>query len=131
MKKLLKYEGKFEIGQTIKAFDFEPMAGRPDRFVQGEITGIHEGNYKAFIVDGETLVPMEISGSDYDGRIELVETKKPVTNKELIKQELELIRRYTKMALNTKDSKHRKDCLEIVRVSECHLNMLLKEEGVL
>ena len=35
----LKHSG-FRIGQEIKAFDFPPMADRPDLFVQGRIISI-------------------------------------------------------------------------------------------
>ena len=79
----LKYEGKFEIGQTIKAYDHEPMEGRRDRFVEGIITGLHFGDFYGYKIEvtkdatfindprTEVIVPFE-SSSDYDNRVTLV-----------------------------------------------------------
>jgi len=89
MPDLLKFEG-LEIGQQIKAFDFEPMKGRPDKFIEGQITGIStDVGYNAFVVrcskdswddNGDTkgsrvgqvvYVPME-TPMDYDERITVI-----------------------------------------------------------
>ena len=81
----LKFQGKFKEGDKIKAYDFEPMPGRPDRFIIGAVTkvdaesksqpgalGYHvkvekdEGSGKRI---GKTMfVPYEM-GMDYDDRI--------------------------------------------------------------
>lgn len=83
---MLKYENVAKIGDTIKAFDFEPMEGRPDMFLIGKVIdkGITENGYAAFTVEvtespehekrvGATMfVPFE-SFMDYEGRVTLVE----------------------------------------------------------
>ncbi len=81
----LKFQGKYKEGDKIKAYDFEPMPGRPDRFIIGTVTkvdaesqsqpgalGYHvkvekdEGSGKRM---GKTMfVPYEM-GMDYDDRI--------------------------------------------------------------
>ena len=33
----LKFQNKFKVGDKIKAYDFEPMPDRPDRFVVGSV----------------------------------------------------------------------------------------------
>ena len=85
----LKYENTAQIGDTIKAFDFEPMPGRRDRYVEGVVVekGTFGYGYKAYLIEctvdvafagdhnrvGEqVIVPFE-SDLDYDGRVSLVE----------------------------------------------------------
>ena len=34
----MNYENVAEVGDTIKAYDFQPMDGRPDRFLVGTVT---------------------------------------------------------------------------------------------
>lgn len=86
----LKFEG-FKVGQTIKAFDFEPCEGRRDRYVVGRITevvregseNLPHGYYWIEVIvdtiyaDGDyrrryVAVPMQTS-MDYDGRVTLIE----------------------------------------------------------
>ena len=79
----LKFSG-FKVGQTIKAFDFMPMEGRPDRFVQGEIISIpQDRGYHCYEVKADVsstfydqgvsvFVPMEMDFMEYDERITLV-----------------------------------------------------------
>lgn len=83
---MLKFEALAEIGDTIKAFDFEPMSDRPDRFVIGEVIdkGMTEHGYAAYTVRvtadsafvenprPEVLVPFQVSFMEYDERIQLV-----------------------------------------------------------
>jgi hypothetical protein len=78
----LKYNN-FKVGQTIKAFDFKPMANRTDRFVQGKIISIptdrgyacyevkstQSSSFGFYGIDESVFVPMEISFMEYDGRI--------------------------------------------------------------
>ncbi len=86
----LKYENTAQIGDTIKAYDHEPMEGRRDRYVVGKVIdkGMVGGpfGYAAFTirvtedatfgkdynrVGLEVIVPFE-SDMDYDGRVTLV-----------------------------------------------------------
>ena len=77
----LKYNN-FKVGQTIKAFDFIPMANRPDSFVQGKIISIPTdrgfacyevkaavGSNNFYKIDESVFVPMQVSFMEYDGRI--------------------------------------------------------------
>ena len=82
-KNMLKFEGIL-VGTTIKAYDFEPMEGRTDRYVTGPITGVTTRDGAKFYVitcekDGalglktnrigmEVYVPMEMF-MDFDNRI--------------------------------------------------------------
>lgn len=89
--KKLKFEGVAKVGEVIRGYDFKPMAGRNDCFVEGKVIGItNEMGYKAFkvactkdVFDGEVrttkgkgsrvgkniFVPMEVSFMEYDARI--------------------------------------------------------------
>jgi len=81
---MLKYEG-FKIGDKIKAYDFEPMEGRDELYVIGEIVAIDEEMFKGYVIKPEIdtmfpeepreegKVPMEVMMMEYDGRIEKVE----------------------------------------------------------
>ena len=90
---MLKYEG-IAIGTIIKAYDFEPMPGRTDRFVVGTIIdleapdGCEYASFYHIICDKDSsfgpgysrvgidiYVPMEM-GMDFDGRI--VEMSQPL-----------------------------------------------------
>lgn len=85
----LKFEGKFNVGDYIRAYDFEPCKGRLDSYIEGTIVEVHQfdsnvpGDYSYFKVDiehcvsrGEKIqsaskifkVPMETT-MDYDHRI--------------------------------------------------------------
>jgi len=86
---MLKFEDKVEICQRVRAFDFQPMKGREDCYIEGRVTGISIDNgVKAFVVrcskdswdelDGggkfsrvghAVLVPMEVAFMEYDNRI--------------------------------------------------------------
>lgn len=86
----LKFEGKAKIGQTIRGYDFKPMAGRNDCYVEGVVESFStEMGYKAFkitctkdVFDGEiktkgkgsrvgkiVFIPMQVSFMEYDARI--------------------------------------------------------------
>jgi hypothetical protein len=98
---MLKFESLAKIGDVIKAFDFKPMADRPDYFLTGIVTEkgpmykeIEEGR-KVYIGEGYTVnviggdaesvemgrknvtmyVPFEVDFMEYNERIELVATK--------------------------------------------------------
>ena len=85
---MLKFENKFSIGQTIKAFDFEPLTDRLDSYIIGLIIddNNNEHGFKAYKVeiiqhlmgdleieypeeDKVAWIPMEVSFFDYDNRI--------------------------------------------------------------
>lgn len=78
---MLKFENIAHIGQVIRAYDFKPMVGREDVFVEGTVVDINDnGGYKAFVIRctkdthdkrvGEYVyVPMEVSFLEYDSRI--------------------------------------------------------------
>lgn len=96
---MLKFEDKFKVGDTIRAYDFNPIEGRRDCFVEGVVTEANMkcnndgwGGFAAYVIDctvdswdedgksshsrvGETIfVPMEVDMFEYDGRIALVES---------------------------------------------------------
>ena len=77
---------KFEVRDVIRSYDFKPMVGREDCFVEGEILEItNEQGYNAFKIvvtkdswsDAEdkgrvgeiVFVPLEVSHNDYPGRV--------------------------------------------------------------
>ncbi len=84
---MLKFEEKFEVGQIIKAFDFEPSPDRSESFIIGEIIDadndeqgfmaykvrqivhIMGGKHYPDEVDTEAWIPMEVSFMDFDERI--------------------------------------------------------------
>lgn len=97
---MLKFENVAEVGQIIKAFDFQPMPGRPDSYLIGEV--IAKGpifakpnnDREVYMCDGYTVlvtesvsgsemydkertgiemyVPFEMSITDFDGRVEVL-----------------------------------------------------------
>lgn len=79
----LKFEG-LEKGTAIRAFDFEPLEGRPDQYIEGKIININpkwiDYDCYAILIDHDTTpkmprkgrvayVPMETT-FDFDNRIE-------------------------------------------------------------
>lgn len=91
---MLKYENVANIGDTVKAFDFEPMPDREDAFLIGKV--IDKGEFyqdfeghKVYLCDGYTVEVVESPGFearvgaimcvpfestfDYEGRVTLVE----------------------------------------------------------
>lgn len=90
---MLKFEGTAKAGDYIRAYDFKPMRGRPDHYIEGEVIATTQptaslGSYSAFVVacavdtnhgsglgsrpgprvNDIILVPFEI-GADYDCRV--------------------------------------------------------------
>lgn len=87
----LKFENTAEIGDLIRAYDFEPMPDRPDTYVtgwvqeKGPIFAEIEPGRKIYICDGYTIlcqydtngsregikihVPFEMGFTDFDTRI--------------------------------------------------------------
>jgi hypothetical protein len=97
---MLKFESIANVGDKIKAFDFQPMPGRPDNYLvgrvieKGQMFVEHEGRnvylcdgYKVYVTDSssgsdkfdmkrigtEMIVPFEMSMMDFDDRISVVE----------------------------------------------------------
>jgi hypothetical protein len=82
---MLKYANVAKVGQTIRAYDFKPMLGREDCFVEGVVKKIDNKGYDCFVIDvtkdswsdaedkgrvgQEVLVPFQVSFMEYDGRI--------------------------------------------------------------
>jgi hypothetical protein len=87
---MLKFANVAKVGQTIRAYDFKPMAGREDCFVEGTVIDINrEQGYMAYKIEctkdvfggsdqkkgkgsrvGLTVyVPQEVSFMEYDARI--------------------------------------------------------------
>lgn len=89
---MLKFAKIAQVGQTIRAYDFKPMAGREDCYVEGKVIAV--GNvgvgYSAYEIicgrdvydgvrqqEGEkgsrvgqiVYVPFEVSFMEYDARI--------------------------------------------------------------
>lgn len=88
--KKLKFEGVAKVGEVIRGYDFKPMVGRNDCYVEGKVIAItNEAGYKAFKIECMTdcfdgkfrkgarssrvgkniFVPLEVSFMEYDARI--------------------------------------------------------------
>lgn len=83
---MLKFEGKFPNGTHVRAYDFEPLRGRMDSYIEGILNGeftdengvkfllvecthdVHGGKQYLDRVGYTVRVPMETS-MDYDHRI--------------------------------------------------------------
>lgn len=101
---MLKFESTANIGDMIKAFDFKPMADRPEYFLTGIVTEkgpmfkeIEDGR-KVYIGEGYTVnviggdaesvemgrknvtmyVPFEVDFMEYDNRVTLIATKEEI-----------------------------------------------------
>lgn len=88
---MLKFANVAKVGQIIRSYDFKPMYGRPDCFVEGRVLGFsNETGYDSIkirvLVDefdgkrfeemgrgsrvGEIIyVPLEVSFMEYDARV--------------------------------------------------------------
>lgn len=84
----MKYENTAEIGDLVKAFDFEPCAGRKDMFIVGIVRekGWIEELYKGYTIEVlydstveenskytrvgmKVYTPFEVMMMEYDGRV--------------------------------------------------------------
>lgn len=81
----LKFEGKFKVGDVIRAYDFKPMKGRREHYIQGKIVKAGTMNQGAKVYEikisndsGKTsgdrvgdigYVPMQVAMMEYPGRI--------------------------------------------------------------
>ena len=86
---MLKFEG-LQSGTKIRSYDFRPMVGRDDSFVEGTIidAGSDTHGYAAYTIEctfdshsddtggsrigSNIIVPMEVSTGEYDNRITVV-----------------------------------------------------------
>jgi len=86
---MLKFEKIAVVGQVIRAYDFKPMVGREDCFVEGVVVRVEKKGYDCFVIDvtkdvfsgevcpkgehsrvgREVSVPFEVSFMEYDARI--------------------------------------------------------------
>lgn len=82
---MLKFANIAKVGDTIRAYDFKPMLGREDCFVEGVIKRIDNKLYDAFVIEvtkdswsdaedpgrvgKEILVPFEVSFMEFDARV--------------------------------------------------------------
>lgn len=82
---MLKFENLAEVGNKIKAYDFEPMEGRPDRYLIGTVTAkgktpLGFAGYTVTVTESsipnrvgeEMLVPFGMVFDEWDGRVSLV-----------------------------------------------------------
>jgi hypothetical protein len=83
--KMLKNANVATVGDIIRAYDFKPMVGREDCFVEGVVTKVDNKGYDCFVikvikdswsdatdkgrVGQEVFVPFEVSFMEYDGRV--------------------------------------------------------------
>ena len=90
---MLKFENTAEVGDLIRAYDFEPMPDRPDTYVTGWVKEkgaiflpMDETGIPRYVCDGYTIlcqydtnenrtgetiyVPFEMGFTDFDGRVE-------------------------------------------------------------
>lgn len=85
---MLKFEGKFEKGQRIRAYDYDPkkMPGGTHVYVEGVIEKVIGPPFNAYQITcdvcthmdrvGEVcLIPLEIDSHEFDQRIILADTQ--------------------------------------------------------
>lgn len=80
---MLKFENTAEIGDRIKAYDFQPIPGRDEYWVTGVVSykGMLAGGFKGYAIkvdgcsqdqyknDCGVFVPFEASMLEWDGRV--------------------------------------------------------------
>ena len=97
----MKFENTANIGDTIRAYDFQPMSDRPDSYLVGEVVAkgpifgkLPHSDREVYMCDGYTVrvpesatcsemsdadrvgaemyVPFDMSMSDFDNRVEVI-----------------------------------------------------------
>jgi hypothetical protein len=88
-REMLKFAKIAKVGQVIRAYDFKPMVGRADCYVEGTVIKIDNRGYDCFVItvtrdvfDGEVqprgehsrvghevYVPFQVSFMEYDARV--------------------------------------------------------------
>ena len=82
---MLKFANIAKVGDTIRAYDFKPMLGREDCFVEGVVKRIDTKLYDAFVIEvtkdswsdaqdpgrvgKQVFVPFEVSFMEFDARV--------------------------------------------------------------
>ena len=82
---MLKFANIAKVGDTIRAYDFKPMAGREDCFVEGVVVKIDNQGYDCFVIDvtkdswsdaedkgrvgKQVFVPFQVSFMEFDARV--------------------------------------------------------------
>jgi len=82
---MLKFANIAKLGDTIRAYDFKPMKGREDCFVEGVVVKIDNRGYDCFVIEvtkdswsdaqdpgrvgKEVFVPFEVSFMEFDARV--------------------------------------------------------------
>jgi hypothetical protein len=82
---MMKFQNIAKVGQTIRAYDFKPMLGREDCFVEGVVTKIDNKGYDCYVikvtkdswsdatdpgrVGANVFVPFEVSFQEFDARV--------------------------------------------------------------
>ena len=82
---MLKFENVAEVGNKIKAYDFQPREGHPDKFLIGIVvnkgkTPLGFAAYSVIVTESsipnrvgeEMLVPFGMVFDEWDGRVSLV-----------------------------------------------------------
>jgi hypothetical protein len=82
---MLKFERVAVVGNVIRAYDFKPMVGREDCFVEGIVTKVDNKGYDCYVINvtkdswsdatdkgrvgKEVFVPFEVSFMEFDTRV--------------------------------------------------------------
>ena len=82
---MLKFANIAKLGDTIRAYDFKPMKGREDCFVEGVVVKIDNKGYDCFVINvtkdswsdaqdqgrvgKQVMVPFEVSFMEFDARV--------------------------------------------------------------
>jgi len=82
---MLKFANIAKLGDTIRAYDFKPMKGREDCFVEGVVVKIDNKGYDCFVIEvtkdswsdaedkgrvgKQVFVPFEVSFMEFDARV--------------------------------------------------------------
>jgi hypothetical protein len=82
---MLKFANIAKLGDTIRAYDFKPMLGREDCFVEGRVVKIDNKGYDCFVIEvtkdswsdaedkgrvgKQVFVPFEVSFMEFDARV--------------------------------------------------------------
>ena len=82
---MLKYANVAKVGDYIRAYDFKPLKGRDDCFVEGRVVRVDNKGFDCYIIEvtkdswaegddrgrvgQEVLVPFQVSFMEYDGRV--------------------------------------------------------------
>jgi len=83
---MMKFENVAEVGDTVKAYDFKPMDGRPDYFLVGTVTAkgktpLGFAGYTVTVTESpehearvglEMFVPFGMVFDEWDGRVSKV-----------------------------------------------------------